>query len=591
MIRDNLNPRFVKAIPLDYRFEEVQKLKFCVYDIDHPDANLNAQDFIGEVECRVSDIVTSKDSTFKGVLRCWSKPTQNRGIIAVTSEEIKENGYSLRIHFTGNKMDKKDFFGKSDPFFVISRKQGEQSVVVHKSETIKNTLDPHWVPFEISIQTLCNGDTNKELTVEVFDWNRSGNHELIGYFTTTAHELSTSAGKEFQVINRKYTSKKNYKNSGVVNLRSCETIKKATFLEYIQGGCEINLVVAIDFTASNLKPSDPKSLHFNNPATGNEYTRAIQAVGSILADYDSDRKFPCYGFGAQLPPHFREVNHCFALNGDIRNPEVHDIAGILNAYGNTINSVNLYGPTYFAPIIQTVSEIASHHSTQEDQRYYILLMLTDGEITDMQNTIDAIVNAAQSLPLSIVIVGVGNADFTNMNTLDGDDRALRSSSGKECARDIVQFVPMREFRNKPYEALAKATLEEIPGQLLSYMNARRIHPNAPVARPERIFENLGPGQPSTFVQGGAPIQSNFAPPPSNNLVGFNPPLDPNMNLGPNNSAAQPQLNNPVQFPNPPTTAPQVVSGVAPASLQGYNPPLDPNMYPSNPSQRDLNQGK
>jgi len=44
---------------------------------------------------------------------------------------------------------------------------------------------------------------------------------------------------------------------------------------------------------------------------------------------------------------------------------------------------------------------------------------------DMQASIDAIV-AASGLPLSIVIVGVGSADFTSMETLDADDAPLFS---------------------------------------------------------------------------------------------------------------------------------------------------------------------
>jgi hypothetical protein len=39
--------------------------------------------------------------------------------------------------------------------------------------------------------------------------------------------------------------------------------------------------------------------------------------------------------------------------------------------------------------------------------------MTDGEIHDMQTTIDLIVSAAV-LPLSIIIVGVGNANFISM---------------------------------------------------------------------------------------------------------------------------------------------------------------------------------
>jgi hypothetical protein len=46
--------------------------------------------------------------------------------------------------------------------------------------------------------------------------------------------------------------------------------KRYTFLDYVFGGCEISLGLAIDFTLSNGDPNDPKSLHFFDPAK-NEY--------------------------------------------------------------------------------------------------------------------------------------------------------------------------------------------------------------------------------------------------------------------------------------------------------------------------------
>lgn len=49
-------------------------------------------------------------------------------------------------------------------------------------------------------------------------------------------------------------------------------------------------------------------------------------------------------------------------------------------------------------------------------------------------------------PLSIIIVGVGNADFTDMQILDGDDGVLRAPKGEPVLRDIVQFVPFRDFK-------------------------------------------------------------------------------------------------------------------------------------------------
>ena len=50
---------------------------------------------------------------------------------------------------------------------------------------------------------------------------------------------------------------------------------------------------------------------------------------------------------------------------------------------------------------------------------------------------DAESSQASSLPLSIIIVGVGNAQFDAMNELDGDDERL-SSRGTFAERDIVQ---------------------------------------------------------------------------------------------------------------------------------------------------------
>ena len=45
-----------------------------------------------------------------------------------------------------------------------------------------------------------------------------------------------------------------------------------------------------------------------------------------------------------------------------------------------------------------------------NQEYHVLMILTDGVITDLQATIDQIVRASKH-NISIIIVGVGNAEF------------------------------------------------------------------------------------------------------------------------------------------------------------------------------------
>ena len=44
----------------------------------------------------------------------------------------------------------------------------------------------------------------------------------------------------------------------------------------------------------------------------------------------------------------------------------------------------------------------------------------------MQKTIDEIVRGS-GLPLAVIIVGVGEADFSGMDTLDADEEALYST--------------------------------------------------------------------------------------------------------------------------------------------------------------------
>ena len=141
----------------------------------------------------------------------------------------------------------------------------------------------------------------------------------------------------------------------------------------------------------------------------------------------------------------------------------------------------------------------------------MLLIITDGVITDMDETRSAIVNASR-LPMSIIIVGVGGADFTAMEFLDGDDGILRSATGQAAMRDIVQFVPFRQFQNvssdlKPKSlwtaypprvipsfritslferlhvlfqagaaALAQSVLAELPDQVTSFFRIFRLKP-------------------------------------------------------------------------------------------------------------------
>ena len=237
---------------------------------------------------------------------------------------------------------------------------------------------------------------------------------------------------------------------GILRLKQMQVEERFSFLQYIYGGCHMHLMIGIDFTLSNGDPKSPSSLHFFDP-NRNEYLQAIHSVGDILQCYDTDRNIAVYGFGAQVPPVAGRASHCFALNGNVFNPKLQGVPNIVDCYRNALNNVKLYGPTHFSEIIAKAVDQASHEQiSQYNQHYYTLLILTDGIINDMDATIDQIVRGS-SLPLSIIIVGVGGEDFSSMEVLDADDKPLYSTKlQKQMERDIVQFVPFREFKDDPY---------------------------------------------------------------------------------------------------------------------------------------------
>lgn len=485
--QNTLDPHFTTAIPMDYRFEETQKLRFSVYDIDNGTSSLDDDDYLGSIECTLGEIVSSTPFT-----RPLKQSKENKraiginGTMTIRAEELSQNpSSSLSPQFAAVGLDKKDFLGKSDPYLEFSKQNPDGTFTpVYKTEVIKNTLDPVWKPFDITSRKLCNNDPERKIKVTCYDWDSDGSHDLIGEFETTLADLESRTQSSWDCINqKKKEKKKKYKNSGIVKLLSLQVTKLYSFLDYVMGGCQINFTVGIDFTASNKDPSNPSSLHYLDPHRPNQYTSALIAVGEVCQSYDTDKLFPALGFGAQING---QVSHEFALNGNPSNPYCAGIQGVVEAYHNAIRAVKLWGPTNFAPIINHVARFAAEAKKNvELQQYFVLLMLTDGAISDMDATKAAIV-AASFLPMSIIIVGVGGADFSAMDELDADDQKL-SSRGTTASRDIVQFVPFRKFEHAPPEALASAVLAEIPQQLTDYMLQNKLVPMRPPPPP-------GPGR-------------------------------------------------------------------------------------------------
>jgi hypothetical protein len=86
-----------------------------VYDVDSASANLDHHDFLGSLECSLGEVVSMQSKGFS------RKLDKSSGTINILVEELSANKEVVNFKFSASKLDKKDFFGLSDPYLEISR--------------------------------------------------------------------------------------------------------------------------------------------------------------------------------------------------------------------------------------------------------------------------------------------------------------------------------------------------------------------------------------------------------------------------------------------------------------------------------------
>ena len=445
---------FDKTFIIDYYFEMKQTLSVTIL--------INERQ-VEQIETTVGKIMGSKGQIFR----------QEFNIQGFTGK-LNIYGVPVKTDDTDLKLNISALFGNNSytPYYIVKRNSGIGNTInwinAYKSEVLDKY--PNQFKFNVvnlSTQFLCNSDMKKPLLIEFFDFNT---HQLIGGYCATVEAIGSTSGNV--LLSDPHGSVLQDRQVQMNNKLS----KKYKFLDYIRGGVQISMIVGIDFTGSNGDPRKKDSLH-SIERRPNLYEKAIDSCCSIVAYYDADQLFPVFGYGAVLK-HEKTVNHCFPLNLS-NDPNIYTVGGILNCYRNFLNDVKLYGPTYFGPLIKECNKFA--RDATQTENYVILMILTDGMINDMQETVDAIVEAS-FLPMSIIIIGIGpggDDGFSEMDFLDGDDEPLVDSNNKKCARDIVQFVEFNKFNNDPI-LLAEKVLEEVPRQLEDYYKMIEKPPGDPI---------------------------------------------------------------------------------------------------------------
>jgi len=507
-VKSSCNPQWTKPLFLHYEKGSKVYVNVGLYNPVKKGKDLSISSAIFEV-----GEIMNAPSKFKG------KKLKAGGIVFIKLQEAKEtDSGKIVFQFSGTKLKNVEgaFGGKSDPFFEIITGTTEK-VTVYRSKPLKNNLNPEWAEAKIDLEYLCD-DLEQTFVVKVSDYERSGKHVPIGEFKTTVRKLI-----ELHRQKKRVSLHDKGKITGSINILVAYLIKNGhnlTMDEYTdtslmleqndnarlnslspgrgnsssqkpgsaspknaplvytednqpghkeyEKDCTYNITIAIDFSGSNGDPRNPNTLHYINkdPSKKNDYEEAITAVASTLAIFDEDETYPVWGFGVKYGG---KTQSCFQCGPD---SEVTGVDGILKAYRNVMKGpIVMSSPTDITGVINHAASTAKRalSTAIENQRlaYTILLILTDGSVENVNEMMNCL-GAASSAPLSIIIIGIGKADFGAMKFLD--EFTVQDS------RDICQFIEFETYRRNN-SAFTRATLEEIPEQIVGFFLSENIPPS------------------------------------------------------------------------------------------------------------------
>lgn len=103
----------------------------------------------------------------------------------------------------------------------------------------------------------------------------------------------------------------------------------------------------------------------------------------MLEAFDDDNIIPAFGFGDLKT----QCNSCFSLGTDNRG--CNGFSEVLQRYNEITPTLHLSGPTNFAPVIKEAIT-----AVKREGGYHILVIIADGQVTSVEATRKAIVEAS-----------------------------------------------------------------------------------------------------------------------------------------------------------------------------------------------------
>ena len=511
VVRGDRNPNFSTTFRLEYKFQEEQHYTVRVYNEDLKySTDLKEHDFIGGCCFTLGELMGAGGCSL-------ARPLQHgKSFLILIGQEIVETREVLEFRFSGQdlgllerkrnkvqlakdvakdvldtmqKVNITNALEKFNLYFRFEKLNPEDQTwkTVWKSEVIKDSQNPTWASARLPLQLLCDDDPNTQVKITIWDWNRFQPDSIVGFVETTVNDMVQQSLRGIPVYNVMIEKKRilrgtKLKKAGIIKVLKANILQIPSMLQYISGGCRMDLMFAIDCTIVNGDWRDEESQHFHSSTWLNDYQAAIHKIATIYSAFEGEKDYAMWGYGAKI--NGEQIRQPFLMGERLK-----DADALIEAYDRNFAPDNtafeLGNNGYLKPVIQAGMYRAIKNN-QESQCYSTLVILTTGEISDVVDAIDVICAAAEDAPLSIVIIGVGNDDFQFVDLLLGygdETGKLRHSNGVPITRELVNFVTFQEFNGNASQVVVES-LREIPDQFVQFSTSSGIMPLPPLPPPD-----------------------------------------------------------------------------------------------------------
>ena len=252
--------------------------------------------------------------------------------------------------------------------------------------------------------------------------------------------------------------------------------------KYIKENPISEKISLFDFFKSGLKLSCYISLDFSNGYNpyiireiNNSFETILKNISNIFLNYTLKHSIFLYGLGGKLniEKDFKEV---FNINKNEIDGSINSINKVLDSFNNCSREIIPDNKIYLSPLINKVNE--EIYNSHEVKNYNILFILLKENIynNDIENSIDSIIKSSY-LPLTIIIIGVGNNNFEEMNNVFNSIPNCTSNNKIKKYRNNVLFIPLNIINEKNLDNFIESCLKKTVINMMKFYDLIECTPN------------------------------------------------------------------------------------------------------------------